>query len=286
MRRDLFEKSWAVAIIVSLQVCIMLFCLHPFVVNWGATSYEETMPMPGDSLAESFSATRALDIGKPRSDAWFAVTQLGADRKGFFSYEFLESLCGCEFAHQPFADTSFGVGRVVGCQSPTEQGKYLVEFPVVSVDRGKSFVLGGWGGFVIDRTSDKSCRLIIRTHQVKPRGVVEWFDSRIFDIGHYVMERRMMLGIKDFVETDSRIYNNCTDSVWLLTIVISGFAGLVLLFRVRGWKSIVLPSIYYLIWQLGFLVVNPTIVNSVILVLLLSACFLLKRIKSKLINCK
>jgi hypothetical protein len=54
--------------------------------------------MAGDELvpAPDLAATRALDIDAPPADVWPWVAQIGQNRGGFYSYDAVENLVGCD----------------------------------------------------------------------------------------------------------------------------------------------------------------------------------------------
>ena len=68
--------------------------LHPWQERWGARDEELIASLPGDDLiAEpAGQVTRAIEIAAPREGVWPWVIQLGADRGGFYSYDWLENL--------------------------------------------------------------------------------------------------------------------------------------------------------------------------------------------------
>jgi hypothetical protein len=53
--------------------------------------------LPGDDLipVANLSATRAISVGRRRDVVWPWIAQLGQGRGGFYSYDFLENLVGC-----------------------------------------------------------------------------------------------------------------------------------------------------------------------------------------------
>lgn len=55
------------------------------------------MLLPGDELVEDpgIQTTRALTIDAAVRDVWPWLAQIGQDRGGFYSYEWLENLAGC-----------------------------------------------------------------------------------------------------------------------------------------------------------------------------------------------
>jgi hypothetical protein len=68
------------------------------VAGWGATGRERGEPLPGDDLLTDadLTATRAITIAAPAGRVWPWIAQLGQGRGGFYSYDFLENLAGCD----------------------------------------------------------------------------------------------------------------------------------------------------------------------------------------------
>lgn len=57
-------------------------------------------------------ATRAVDVAAPPSDVWPWVAQLGQDRGGFYSYDALENLAGCDIHSAEDVDPAWQDVRV------------------------------------------------------------------------------------------------------------------------------------------------------------------------------
>ncbi|EYR64050.1 hypothetical protein N866_16130 [Actinotalea ferrariae CF5-4] len=66
--------------------------------TFGATAAEVAATLEGDSFVPDADAvtTRAVDVAAPPSAVWPWVAQLGQDRGGFYSYDALENLAGCD----------------------------------------------------------------------------------------------------------------------------------------------------------------------------------------------
>jgi hypothetical protein len=66
--------------------------------QWGATGQEAGEPLPGDDLIAraDLTATRAINVGVPADEVWPWIAQLGQGRGGFYSYDALENLAGCD----------------------------------------------------------------------------------------------------------------------------------------------------------------------------------------------
>jgi len=66
--------------------------------RWGATDEEVEMVLPGDDLIPSpkVSYTHAISIQRLKLQVWLWVAQLGQGRGGFYSYQVLENIAGCQ----------------------------------------------------------------------------------------------------------------------------------------------------------------------------------------------
>ena len=66
--------------------------------RWGATDAEVKKRLPGDELMPhpKWGFTHAVTIKAPVAEVWPWIVQMGQGRGGFYSYEFLENLVGCD----------------------------------------------------------------------------------------------------------------------------------------------------------------------------------------------
>jgi hypothetical protein len=67
-------------------------------LRWGATDDELKVVLPGDELVPvaDLTATRAVTVRAATVGVWPWIAQLGQGRGGFYSYDFLENLVGCD----------------------------------------------------------------------------------------------------------------------------------------------------------------------------------------------
>jgi hypothetical protein len=72
--------------------------LRPRRARWGATDPEVMKKLPGDELMPhpKWGFTHAVTIKTPVAEVWPWIVQIGQGRGGFYSYEFLENLVGCD----------------------------------------------------------------------------------------------------------------------------------------------------------------------------------------------
>ena len=94
----LFKRLTVLAVTLALIVAHYIEVVRPAYLNWGATSEEQTRPLPGDDIVEHAmsQATRAITIAVPPGQVWPWIAQLGQDRGGFYSFDALVNLVGCD----------------------------------------------------------------------------------------------------------------------------------------------------------------------------------------------
>jgi hypothetical protein len=82
---------------IGAAAACLLFA-RPRQLRWGASSQERDASLPGDDLivTPGLTATRAITVHAPASQVWPWIAQLGQGRGGFYSYDFLENLAGCD----------------------------------------------------------------------------------------------------------------------------------------------------------------------------------------------
>jgi hypothetical protein len=125
---------------------------------------------------------------------WPWLAQVGQDRAGFYSYEWLENLAGCEMRN---AD------RIHPEWQHRKPGEIVHLHPaggltVTVFEPHRALGLEGWGTFVLEPAGTGRTRLIARGGV--PRGVGAVAYGLLMEIPHFLMERRMLLGLKARVE--------------------------------------------------------------------------------------
>jgi hypothetical protein len=74
------------------------FAIRPWYLRWGATDAELTKSLPGDELLPQPAViqTNAITIQAPPEKIYPWLAQLGQDKGGFYSLDWLENLAGCD----------------------------------------------------------------------------------------------------------------------------------------------------------------------------------------------
>lgn len=179
--------------------------IKPWMYTWGADDDELRATLPGDELvrADAPRTTRALTIDAPRASVWPWLAQIGEDRGGFYSYWRLERAVGAritnaenirpEWQDVQVGDTVWLARRygdaarqVVAAVEPNEYLVLMSPDDYDRVQRGEK-ASGSWA-FYLDG-EDGWTRLLVR-------GSGGAVGHALFDIPHFVMEQKMMRGIR------------------------------------------------------------------------------------------
>lgn len=158
--RDTFDDRVAACGGAALMVASFLTPFLRFTrSHWGLSEAEANRARPGDELIPepSWGWTHGIEIDADANDVWPWIAQIGADRGGFYSYQFLENVAGCNLKN---AETIHPEWEV------REGGKLSLhpKMPPLSVVS----VLPGYG-FVAHAAADESARA-----SGKPWSTVTW----------------------------------------------------------------------------------------------------------------
>jgi hypothetical protein len=170
--------------------------IRPWHQAWGATRAERMRQLPGDELVEdpAIQTTRAVTIDAPVNEVWRWLAQIGQDRGGFYSYEWVENLAGCEMHNADRVHDEWqqrDIGETVLLHPAT--GLQVARF---EPDHALAFD-GGWY-FVVEPVDERRTRLFARGRI--PKGLFSVAYAALLEIPHFIMERKMLLGIKDRAE--------------------------------------------------------------------------------------
>jgi len=139
-------------------------------------------------------STRAVTIDAPVDEVWPWLAQLGQDRGGFYSYEWLENLAGCRMANADRIHAEWqhrDIGDTVLLHPATG-------LPVWLFERNRVLALKDWGAFVLQPAGERHTRLIARNRQQKGIAAAAYYV--LLELPHFIMERKMLLGIKQRAE--------------------------------------------------------------------------------------
>ena len=188
--------------------------LGPWQQNWGATEAEAVAVLPGDDLTPGpvEQCTRAITIGAPPEAVWPWLVQMGADRGGFYSYDWLENLFGLgihnaesivpawqrlEVGDLMWANGARSGGWVVERMVPHE----VLVLKMADVATGRAVSRSEGIGFefqwtfALVPTPYGGTRLFIRERVGYGRRLTRWLMAPV-GVVSFVMTRKMLDGIR------------------------------------------------------------------------------------------
>lgn len=88
---------WAAAAVAAEVLGYLAW--RPRMLRWGATKQEAAEPLPGDEITPHprVRSTRAITIDAPPEEVWPWIVQMGIDRAGFYSHDWVERLSGARY---------------------------------------------------------------------------------------------------------------------------------------------------------------------------------------------
>ncbi len=223
--RKVLKKGKRLRNVAGAAAGLYLGTVRPWARTWGATEEEAEAELPGDDQITHprLETTRAVTINADPEAIWPWLVQIGQDRAGFYSYDWLENLFGFDV---------HSAENIVPELQALEEGDLIRTAPdrdqwamrAVEVDEKRALVLRGtwvpgldeppvkeiepgeklwvdcsWA-LILDPVVDGRTRLIARM-RVDHRGLpMAAFVAGFLEPSQFVMERRMLLGVKDRAE--------------------------------------------------------------------------------------
>ncbi len=211
--------SIVVAILIIAFVLYRLFVL-PWMNTWGATAEEIRASLPGDELVANpvSQTTQAVTIRAKPEQIYPWLLQIGVDRGGMYSYDWLENLMGLNVRT---------IDRIVPELQNVQSGDFWRFTPknygppdgpgvfVVKLEPNRA-VMGCFGvqsappppcsgtwQLVLQPQSDGTTRLILRARTDAASPMTGIFGA-IFDPITFVMQRGMLLGFRDRIQAANR----------------------------------------------------------------------------------
>lgn len=191
-----------------------VLAVRPWQLRWGATDQESDGFLPGDALIANpdLTATRAITVHVAAEQVWPWIAQLGQGQGGFYSYDALENLVGCNI-HSADQIVPEWQDIIVGDQVKLHPE---VGLDVAVVEQGRALVLRGgvpmgtapppydftWA-FVLQEQPEGTTRLLVRERYAYTQ---RWAPLLVEPVSvvSFVMSHKMLRGIRDRAERGGR----------------------------------------------------------------------------------
>ena len=181
--------------------------------RWGMTPEAASFDYPGDEHvpAPKWQWTHGIEIEAPAAIVWSWVAQIGGGRAGFYSYQWLENLVGCDVhnADRIHPEWQMHVGDTLQLHPK------VPALRIVEVEEGRwAVALGGrvagdpdqlattWL-FYVESLSPRRSRFISRFrmgYSGRSKRARRLYGPYVTEAIGFVMDRRMLLGVKERAE--------------------------------------------------------------------------------------
>ncbi len=284
------KRLAALGLTLGAVVSLYTLVARPWFLSWGSTETDRARSLPGDEIVPfARGTTRAVVIAAPADEVWPWVAQLGQDRAGFYSYEILEDFAGCRMPRAteilPGAQ-EWRPGDSLWMYPPEKLGG-VGSAPLLAMVPGCALAFGTWRAgtakdrppegswaFVVEPIGEEASRLLVRSRATDPSSALgRAFDRGFFEAAHFVMERRMMEGIRTFAEgrpAPSRAAERTEVLVWAGMVAVLVWGILAVLRRERWAAPLVVTGAAAIGFQILTLGQPPVFVGGVLLAVLAS----------------
>ncbi len=200
------------------SIGFMVNVLTPFLrttrAHWGLDEALVDRAYPGDEIVPEprWSWTHGIEIDAPAEEVWPWIAQIGQGKAGFYSYQWMENLAGSEIQNARHLHPDWGAIQLGG---ELRLHPKMPPLEIVALEKGRFFVAQGgrppvarpndvivsWL-FQLEPLEGNRCRLISRFRTAYGDELVTRlsYGPVVTESLGFVMDRRMLLGIKHRVE--------------------------------------------------------------------------------------
>lgn len=211
--RHLWRWLLGLALVLTVGILANFYLLWPWMSGWGATKEEREKALPGDDLVPTANmrTTKGLTVQAIPAAIYPWLLQIGVDRGGMYSYDWLENLFGLnvhtvdqivpEYQNVQVGDfwrftpkdyiLNPGPGLYVRELQPDQA--VLLCFGLESKPEETCF--DTWQ-FVLEPQADGSTRLLLRSQMA----IEQELPIKLTYFFQFIMERKMLLEIRERAE--------------------------------------------------------------------------------------
>jgi hypothetical protein len=219
------KLSWQKRISISFYLLgVIWFCHHfifrPIFLDWGAPESLRVLNLEGDVFTTGDIHTRAV-INAQIDEVWPWIAQIGQDRAGFYSHQWLENLFLADMHNVFSIERRFQQPRQVGDTIWLANKEHYngAGYQIVAkITPFRSFVMVGGSDYTrikggenasgcwalyLQPQSDSTTWLIARSSSGNIRLGEKVLRYLTFEVPHFIMEARMLNTVKRLAEEKS-----------------------------------------------------------------------------------
>jgi hypothetical protein len=196
------------AVVAGLSVAAAYwFPVRHWFSRWGTTPEELARVMPGDALIPNSTemSMQAVTVNAPPEDIWPWLVQIGYQRGGLYSYDWLDRLFG--FLDRPSATCILPEFQqlAVGDKIPWDRTGTELTVGVLEPLRtlALSYQVRGFvwvWQFGLYPLDEQRTRFVTRGTERVPNTPLWWLGMRVMEPASFIMTRRFLLGVKERAE--------------------------------------------------------------------------------------
>jgi hypothetical protein len=187
----------------------------PWQLRWGATDAEVAATLPGDEYIPNPDGpvtNRAITIHASAAEIWPWLVQIGADKGGLYSYEWIEAMINCPITnadriHPEWQNLApgdpvklcpgdFGPPAYTVIELIPERAMIIGHPPQTEVERLSGIAWVDTWALVLEPVDENTTRLIMRTRNAIRLSWIDWIEPGVF-----IMQRGMLRGIRQRAES-------------------------------------------------------------------------------------
>ena len=205
-------------------VALLIFFHHtifrPLILDCGAPKHLREMTFSGDYLTQGTSHSRAVLINASPGEIWPWLTQVGQDRGGFYSYQWLENIFRADMRNVKTIRPEFQYPRMQGdtiwmANKDHYSGRgykivaEAIPFKSIVMVGGDDYTRlrtggkakGSWAFYLHPETPERTW-LIARSSQGETNFGNRALRYFFYEVPHFIMERKMLMTMRKLAEKE------------------------------------------------------------------------------------